>query len=403
MQHFTGKQYLMIDIANSFGYDGEQYDVRLNWFKENEHHLESLVRDAEEPAQYFAGVMAWRKTQAGEPTGYMVGHDACASGVQILAALSGCHTSALSCGLIGQIRQDVYTNGYREMLNMLGQTIGTLVRKQVKGALMTSLYGSVANPRTTFGEGTQELDMFYVMQDVVVPGVRQLKDDIQTLWMPYANSHDWSMADGYDVHVKVMQRVEEAVDFMGDVIDYTYYVNQGMESGISLAANVTHSVDGMVVREMGRRCNYDAATIEMLSQMQWIEGGCSESRGKDKKLIRLLDRMRKSGFMSVVICDHLDAGNYGLLTAEEHLELQCLLQSIRQHRSFPVVCVHDCFKCHANNMNWVRWHYIEIMSQLARSEIMSDIASQITGQDIKVKKLSQNLHEEILKGEYALS
>ncbi|NUY61229.1 hypothetical protein, partial [Pantoea brenneri] len=73
MQHFTGKQYLMIDIANSFGLDGEQYETRLNWFSENEHHLESLVRDAEEPAQFLAGVLAWRDTLAGVPSGYMVG------------------------------------------------------------------------------------------------------------------------------------------------------------------------------------------------------------------------------------------------------------------------------------------------------------------------------------------
>jgi hypothetical protein len=402
MQHFTGKQYLMIDIANNFGLDDQQYDVRLNWFKENEHHLESLVRDAEEPAQFLAGVMAWRDTLAGIPTGYMVGHDACASGIQILAALSGCKTSARNCGLTGQKRQDIYTNAYAWMNEKLN-TVGTLVRKVVKLALMTSMYGSQRQPKDAFGEGTTTLEMFYKMQDVILPGVRALRDDIQTLWQPFAADHSWTLADGYDVVIKVMEKVTTSVPFLGQHVEVDRYVNQGTEKGISLVANVTHSVDGMVVREMGRRCNYDREQVEALLSQEWLEAGTRSDRKIDRQLLRVLDRTRASGFMSMVLVEYLDAENYGHLTAEEHLELQCLLKSLVQHKPFSVVCVHDCFKCHANNMNWVRWHYIEIFSQIARSNMMSDIASQITGGHITVAKLSDDLHEEILHAEYPLS
>ena len=31
-QEFSGKDYLRIDIANSFGLDKEDWDVRLAWF-----------------------------------------------------------------------------------------------------------------------------------------------------------------------------------------------------------------------------------------------------------------------------------------------------------------------------------------------------------------------------------
>lgn len=402
MQRFTGRQYLMIDIANSFGMDDQQYEVRLDWFKEHEAVLETLVKDAEEPAQFLAGVMAWRDTCEGIPTGYMVGHDACASGVQILAALSGCPTSALNCGLIGKIRQDVYTNGYRCMSDMLG-TAGVLTRKPVKGALMTCLYGSKANPRTVFGEGTQELEMFYVMQDVIVPGVRQLKDDIQTLWQPYADDHRWTLVDGFEAVIKVMEKLTVSVGYMGGTIDLETYVQHGTESGISLAANITHSADGFVVREMGRRCNYDPKRVAYLRELDWATCGTADARKQDQQLLRLLKLAREHKFISMVLAEHLDALNYGHLTKEEHIEFQCLLSSVAEHKSFPVVCVHDCFKCHANNMNWVRWHYIEIMSQIARSEMMSAIASEITGSRITINKLSDNLHEEILRGEYALS
>lgn len=402
MQHFTGKQYLMIDIANSFGLDGEQYETRLNWFSENEHHLESLVRDAEEPAQFLAGVLAWRDTLAGVPSGYMVGHDACASGIQILAALSGCKISARNCGLTGQKRQDVYTNAYawmNEKLNVVGQ----LVRKVVKNALMTSMYGSQAQPKSAFGDGTPALDMFYKMQDAILPGVRALRDDIQTLWQPFAEDHSWTLPDGGDVVIKVMDKVTTAVQFLGMPIDIEHYVNAGTEKGISLVANVTHSVDALVVREMGRRCSYDKDAVARLQTQSWLEGGTRDDRLCDQKLLRILNRTRKSGFMSLVLVEYLDDQNYGHLSADEHLELQCLLSSMRQHNPFHLVCVHDCFKCHPNYMNWVRWHYLEIFSQIARSSMMSDIASQITGSNITVAKLSDDLHEEILKAEYPLS
>lgn len=402
MQHFTGKQYLMIDIANNFGLDDQQYETRLAWFEENEHHLESLVADAEEPAQFLAGVFAWRDTLAGIPTGYMVGHDACASGIQILSALSGCKTSARNCGLTGQKRQDVYTNAYAWMNEKLN-VVGRLIRKVVKTALMTSMYGSQAQPKSAFGEGTPTLDMFYKMQDVLLPGVRALRDDIQTLWQPFALDHSWMLADGYDVVIKVMDKRTTEVQFLGMPVEIEQHVNRGTERGISLVANVTHSVDGLVVREMGRRCNYDKDAVARLQTQSWLEGATRDDRKRDQQLLRVLERSRKSGFMSLVLVEYLDDQNYGHLSADEHLELQCLLSSMAQHKPFSVSCVHDRFNCHANNMNWVRWHYVEIFSQIARSTMMSDIASQITGKEITVAKLSDDLHEEILRGEYALS
>lgn len=79
-QTFTGRQYLMIDVANNWGLDKEDWDVRLQWFQDNEPHLESLLNQADEPAPYFASVKAYRDVQKGLPIGYTVGLDATSSG-----------------------------------------------------------------------------------------------------------------------------------------------------------------------------------------------------------------------------------------------------------------------------------------------------------------------------------
>lgn len=79
-QKFTGKQYLQIDIANNFGLDKKNWNQRLAWFQENEDNLENLIKQADEPALFYAGVQAWRATQRGEATGYPISLDATSSG-----------------------------------------------------------------------------------------------------------------------------------------------------------------------------------------------------------------------------------------------------------------------------------------------------------------------------------
>ena len=78
--NFTPRQYLQIDISNSFGLDKKDWSERLQWFDENQHQLESLLKQAETPALYYAGVMAWRDVNQGIPSGYPVSLDGCSSG-----------------------------------------------------------------------------------------------------------------------------------------------------------------------------------------------------------------------------------------------------------------------------------------------------------------------------------
>lgn len=62
----------------------------------------------------------------------------------------------------------------------------------------------------------------------------------------------------------------------------------------------------------------------------------------------------------------------------------------------------DEFKCHANNMNHLRYQYKEILADLADSDIASDILSQIYGTKGTFTKLSNNLGNIIRQSNYAL-
>ena len=63
----------------------------------------------------------------------------------------------------------------------------------------------------------------------------------------------------------------------------------------------------------------------------------------------------------------------------------------------------DEFKCHPNHCNHMRQQYINIMAELAESNTLEDILSQIHGVKGSYPKLSDNLGELIRGSNYALS
>ena len=143
MQLFTGLQYLMIDIANSFGLDKKTWNERLEWFDRNQNNLHDLMSQAEEPALFFAGVQAYEMALAGKAIGYPISLDGTTSGIQILSVLTGDASAASLCNVIPgdtDERMDGYTVIYEAMcqrMEALDQPVGSIERDNVKRAIMT--------------------------------------------------------------------------------------------------------------------------------------------------------------------------------------------------------------------------------------------------------------------------
>lgn len=407
MQQFTGLQYLKIDIANSFGHDKATWNERLAWFDANKaallHDPVRAAAKADEPAQALAGMLAYQDVAAGKPIGYLCGLDATASGLQLLSLLAGCEKSASICNLINTgKREDAYTRTYEEMNAQLG-TDGGIPRNAVKGALMTHLYGSKAVPKSTFGEGTPELAAFYQVVEQLLPGADELNRDLLTLWNPEAMTHEWTLPDGFEVVIKSMVTVESQIEFLGTAYTVTEKKQAPKATSLCMGANIVHSIDGMVVREMNRRCNYSAETINAFQELFYsrAKGGQSTSRAKDVSLIRLLHLASITGFVSAVIFEYIDEDNYGQISPAMRDKLIDLIDSM-PNTSFPLVCIHDCFKFHPTYGNDVRNQYKQILSELAASDILPSIASEITGRPITVNKVSHTLPAQILASEYAI-
>ena len=413
-QRFTGKQYLQIDVANNFGLDKKTWDERLAWFSTNESKLESLMDQAEEPALYWAGVQAWRAVQRGEAIGYPISLDATSSGLQILACLVGDSTAARLCNVVDEgTRMDAYTAIYEAMQMLHEGDSGAIERKQVKKAVMTSLYGSKAVPRDVFGYGTALLALFYGVMEQLAPGAWELNQAFLDLWDAQATMNSWTLPDNFHVHVKVMAPEKEAFTFMGQSVEYSRLVNKATPDGRSLGANVTHSIDAMIVREMTRRCGFDPLRVEfILRALDGIDDGVPQDpktpeemalqrlRDKDtEKVLTLWGHYLESGYLSSRILEHLHSDNVHLV---EQGPIRELIESLPA-KPFEVLSVHDCFRCLPHYGNELREQYNLQLSLIAKSNLLSFLLTQIRGVETKIGKIDPDLWRQVANANYALS
>ncbi|QDP54394.1 MAG: putative RNA polymerase [Prokaryotic dsDNA virus sp.] len=411
-QRFTGREYLMIDIANNFGadqdgpLDKQTWDQRIAWFRANQHQLETLVQVAEEPALFYAGVQAWRAVERGEPIGYMISLDATSSGLQLLAALTCDARASSMCNVIniedkdGNItRMDAYTAIYERMLQEIDDT-AKIERDPVKAAVMTAFYGSKAMPKKVFGEGAL-LDTFYKVLNENAPAAWELNEAFMAMWDPEASENAWVLPDNFHVKVKVMAPVKETVHFANMPHDVFYNVNMPTESGRSLGANVVHSVDGMIVRELTRRCDYNRRKIVQLTQLleQPALWGDSTEGDDDRMVLTLWQRYQDTGYLSARILDHLYPQNIGHVDAEA---IRSLIRSLPE-KPFKLVSVHDCFRCLPHYGDDLRLQYNLQLKLIAESNLLGNLISQIIGQPITIGKLDPNMITQIMDSEYALS
>jgi hypothetical protein len=342
MQTFTGKEYLKIDIANSFGLDKKDWNERIEWFDANEHQLNDLLKQAETPALYYAGIAAWRDLNQGIPSGYPISLDGTASGLQLLACLTGDVKAATLCNVISTgHRENAYTTIYKTMVDQL-VTSNNVTQEMAKSAVLTSLYGSTAVPKEVFGEG-ELLETFYKTMEQCAPYAWNLNQMFLDMWDETVTMHSWVLPDNFHVRVKVMAKVEDTFHYCDQPYTVTRYENRAISNGRSLGANCIHSIDALIVREMTRRCSYDMETVALALESIGIHGRdeAVEYLGSPdtntQTLLNLWDNYIKSGYLSARILDHITDCNARYVDRQIIIDLIDTLPE----RPFELLCIHD--------------------------------------------------------------
>lgn len=255
MREMTGMDYLKIDIANHYGLDRLTWQERLDWTNKHIEDDTLSLQNAKDPFLFAKAINALKLTEQGIATGHWMALDATASGYQIMCALSGDYQGASNVNLINTgTREDLYQHVADEMNT---HPAVSLVREDIKKGVMVVGYGSKKEPEKIFGKDTPELESFYKALYYLLPGAMELMNDLmdaRDVWN--ATEYKWTLPDGHRVVSKIMQAEHKRLkidNLGGKEIIYNMYVNKPDPGNRSLAANVIHSIDGWIVREMHRK------------------------------------------------------------------------------------------------------------------------------------------------------
>ena len=412
-------EYLCIDIANNFGDDKavgfkgdkELFEDRIQWVKNNYSVLEQRMEEADEKYLYIKAVMALRNAEKGIADGHLVALDASCSGIQIMSAITGCKRGGEITGQIDpNKRPDAYTIITDSMNSLLVRSMIQGVdinRKDAKDAVMTAGYGSKAKPKEIFGE--QLLDFFYETCHLHAPGAFNLLDTLISAWQPNVIAHTWELPDGHVSHIKVCEKID--VDIEIDELAHhkfstSYKVNRPQKRGVSLAANVTHSIDAYLLRSVLRRTNYNKRRVERALKLlidEQTKTNRTPINQNDK--LRMSDKEERFNFTNMVDALTLESVNkhtIGYLSMAHINRLAALATEMLNHKPFETLTVHDAFRTHANNCNRVRYWYKELLAELCESTILQDILNQITGSEGKFLKYSRDMATYIRASNYTL-
>lgn len=400
MNKFTGLEYLKIDIANNAGLDKADWQERIDWVNKNIDSLEDIT-DLDEPAQYYAGVQALRDHQAGKPSGYPISLDASASGLQILAALCGDVVAGKICNIVNTgHNRDAYTEVYKVMQN-LGASDG-IDREDVKSAVMPSFYGSTAAPKRVFGEGHNYM-VFQQAMGESMPAVWKLIKLFLDIWDNQRLTYEWVLPDNFHVVIKTMDKDVEVVSFNGHRYEVPYKVHRPINNGRHLAANVTHSLDGMVVREMQARIQHDPEQVRTVKRILYTVPSSEEvlDTHDARMVLKLWNHYSESGFLSSRIIEHINEDTVSLIP--NRYAVLKLLESFPE-KPFHMIVNHDCFRVLPNNGNDLRQQYINVLAELAESNMLQFILRQLVlNPKLTVKKESDDLASLIREADYPLT
>lgn len=379
---------MKIAVANAFGIDGLLFEERLAWFESADHW--NLVDQAKEPFQYIKALYAIEDAYNGNPTGYAMGLDATSSGMQIMSLLIGCPKTASQCNVINTgRRENAYQNIYTAMKEQMPDLDYTA--KQIKNVGMTVLYASKAEPKKLFGEG-EELELFYSVLEDKVSGAMELMEDILACRNPNALGYEWTLPDGHTAKTKIMVTKELTITVpeLEDIpVKHMYSVNLPKKKGVAIVADIVHSIDGFITREFNLRSNHDPMVIQSKVLVLELLEMTAEDRPWNgvPSITRLLDLNNRDS-------------DYSL--AEVHA-LMNLASDLLTYPPFEVFVVHDKFFSSPVHMQKVREHIKAIYIDIAKSNLMSNILNEITGEDVQFTKNTNNLAELMQDAEYIIS
>ena len=318
MQKLSGLEYLKIDVCNCWGNDKGTWSDRLYWFNKNEPYLEELVIKADKKILYAKAVKAYRQVMQGKPVGHMMYLDATASGPQLMAALSGCRKTAHATNMLDPtVRIDIYSiavNGMNEYLDYNEE----VDRSMVKMPLISHYFNK--GEQETLTERQQ--DAFYTVLDDKFPGAELVKETATVHWDYSAKSHTLIYPDGHTAFLPVTEYANTRIEI--DELNHAkitlrHKINKPSVNSSSLTANIIHSTDAYVAREMIRRCH--TVNVQVCPIHDAFASHCNDMNVVRQTYIDIIAEIAKADFLNDLLVQLGSEEKFINLSNDLHLDI----------------------------------------------------------------------------------
>lgn len=407
MKTYKSLDYLYIALANHFGKDKLNFEDRIQWAKENWDKVSP--KDADEPAEFYHAQCAMRDFIEGKPTGFMASMDATSSGPQILSLVSGDINGALMTNAIvmnGEkaSRKDCYAEVYNRFIELKGGVINGITRQDCKEAVMQRCYGGKSRVKELFGD---DAPIFEQALKDCMPMVYWTIECM--LWAHRTHGSDrteysWVMPDGFEVLLQVESLVVHKFKQDDELVEFYSKEQVADKYYKGLPANVTHSIDSLIMREMFCRCMFEKH-IKYFSKYNTDINHNPDDKLDDYKsrnLYRLIELYHQSKFLSARVFEFLTGTNIRTLDYEDAVAIIELINSLPA-KAFDLVGIHDSYHCHVNYVNDLRQQYQNVLYALTNSNTFMFVVTQLgLGLEGIFNGHFQNISKLVRNEEYAI-
>ena len=315
---------------------------------------------------------------------------------------------------------DIYTTIGEEIRATFN--LGDIPRKVIKKALMAWGYGGSAGLCSLTQTKPEQLNE--VMEDIAdelgFQGIYAMRQACLDAWDEDALEHSWELPDGYEIHQVITQdtfardmltgqyvypakRVEITLNGKQRGIDCRWSKvgkRNKKESGTrSIGANLIHSLDAFLMREIVRRCKQDF-NIKPEEFKEVIESGFSINVS-DAKAADIYGMWKETNVVSLNILNHLHVGD---TLPSDYYEAICRVIDVLPSEGFDIRPIHDEFACLPRYANSMRKQFNHLISELYQSTILQYFCKQFELLDIKpMEDVKPEMVEQILEADYLLS
>lgn len=145
---------------------------------------------------------------------------------------------------------------------------------------------------------------------------------------------------------------------------------------------------------------------EFRTEYNWISHNSSfvSCRVKDTVDARIeIDELDHGTFTQRYQVNKAKKGDVSLVANITHYMDALVLDEVVIRCPFDITVIHDSYGVHPNNAGELVRIYREVVAEFSRVDMLSDILTDISGDEVQVTKFSYDLHIDILNSSYMLS